>query len=267
MKLFRNRTFLALVALFMAAALCFGIAPGISKSSSKQTQIIRVTKTIPEGTAITSGMITTVEVGGYNLPSDVLKTSQSVIGKYTKAELQPGDYILSSKISDKSGSPYLSNLDGKEQAISISIKSFAAGLSGKLQSGDIVSLIVSNYGTGKQTLAPPELKYVRLLAATNSQGIDTDQVTQDKTDKSDLSANNQNIPATLTLLVNAEQATKLVDYSTNGSLYATLVFRGSQEQTQKYLDTQDSYFTQQSSSQASGAESSSGTGGAGTNGQ
>lgn len=264
MKLFRNRTFLALVSILTAAALCFVIAPSVSKASDRQTQIVRVTKTIPEGTAVTSGMITTVKVGGYNLPNNILKDPQNVIGKYTTAELQPGDYILSSKVSDKSSSSYLSGLDGTEQAISINIKSFAAGLSGKLQSGDIISLIVSNYGDGKQTLSPPELKYVKLLAATTAQGVDTDQVKQ--SGKDDSEDQSKNIPATLTLLVNSGQAAKLVDYSANGSLYATLVFRGAEDQAQKYLDMQNSYFTQNSSSPASGQESVSGTGG-GENGQ
>ena len=265
MKRFRNRTFLAAVSILLAAALCFGVAPNVSKMSGRQTQIVRVTKTIPEGTAVTGGMITTVKVGGYNLPDNVLKDPKNVIGKYTTAELQPGDYILRSKVSDKSGSPYLSSLDGKKQAISIEIKSFAAGLSGKLQSGDIISLIVGNYGNGKQTLSPPELNYVKLLATTNSQGVDTDQVEQKE--KSDSTSQSENIPATLTLLVNSEQAAKLVDYSANGSLYATLVYRGTQEQAQKYLDRQSSYFeAQSSSSPASGQESTSGTGGGG-NGQ
>lgn len=260
MKRFKNRTFLALVSILMAAVLCFGIAPSISKASERQTQIVRVTKTIPEGTAITGGMITTTEVGGYNLPDNILKDPENVIGKYTTAELQPGDFILSSKISDKSNSPYLSGLDGKQQAISISIKSFAAGLSGKLQSGDIISLIVSNYGNGKSTLSPSELKYVKLLAATTSQGVDTDQVS-DKEDERDQS---KNIPATLTLLVNSKQAEKLVDYETNGSLYATLVYRGTEDQVRKYLQIQDSYFdAQNNSSPTSGQENSSGTGGEG----
>lgn len=248
LKFFRSRKFLTVLCFFLATAICFVVAPSISKTATKQTQIIRVTQTIPEGTAITSAMITTAKVGGYNLPTNILKKPQDVIGKYTTAELQPGDYILSSKVSVQSGSPYLANLDGKEQAISIPIKSFAAGLSGKLQSGDIVSLIVSNYGTAKQTVAPPELKYVSLLAATNAQGEDTDQV--EKAQKGDDSTSDQdkNIPATLTLLVNSDQATKLVDYASNGSLYAALVYRGVETQARKYLEIQNEYFQKQTGS-------------------
>lgn len=265
MKIFRNRTFLIILSVVCAAALCFFIAPNVNKAAARQTQIVRVTKSIPEGTAITRDMVQTVSVGGYNLPANVLRDSQSVVGKYTTAELDPGDYILSSKVTDKSQSPYLSNLDGKKEAISISIKSFAAGLSGKLQSGDIVSLIVSNYGTSKQTLAPSELRYVKLLAATNAQGDDTDQVKKD--DKDNSTDQNKNIPATLTLLVNSEQAQKLVDFETNGSLYATLVYRGLEDQAKAYLDQQDNFFYSQSQSSESAQQSTTGTGGATINGK
>lgn len=273
MKLFRNRTFLALLAILLAAGLCFGIAPALSKASNRQTQIVRAVKSIPEGTAVTKDMVQTVSVGSFGLPANVLKAPENVVGKYTTAELQPGDYILSTKVSDKSQSPYLSSLDGTKQAISIEIKSFAAGLSGKLQPGDVVSMIVSNYGQGKQTLAPAELKYVKLLAATNAQGVDTDQVKKDE--KDDSAAQNQSIPATLTLLVNPEQAAKLVDYAANGSLYATLVYRGTEENADQYLQAQQSYFDTKDDEAVDSAQdgttgtpnSTAGTGGAPTNGR
>ncbi len=264
MKIFRNRYFLICIAITCAAALCFVIAPKINKASNSQTQIVRVVTTIPEGTQIKKEMIHVEPVGGYNLPNNVLKTESDVIGKFTTARLDQGDQILASKISDKSQSPYLSGLDGKREAISISIKTFSAGLSGKLQSGDIVSLIVSNYGTEKQTLAPAELRYVKLLAATNAQGKDTDQVEKESQD--DSTNKNNNIPATLTLLVNSEQAQKLVDYETNGSLYATLVYRGMEDEAKVFLDQQDSYFNGQAASSGSG-QGTSETGGAILNGK
>ena len=248
MKFFRNRYTLIFLSVLAAGALCFYIAPKINQTQTSQVQIVRVTKTITEGTAITEDMIETVGVGGYNLPSNIAKEPKNVVGKYATSELDPGDYILSTKVSDKSQSPYLTSLDANKEAISISIKSFAAGLSGKLQSGDVLSLIVTNYGNGKQTLTPPELEYVKLLAATNAQGSDTTQVTRSD-DQNDKNADDQskNIPATLTLLVNPEQAQKLVDYEANGSLYAALKFRGSSDKAKEFLEQQDNYFAQKNS--------------------
>ena len=64
------------------------------------------------------------------------------------------------------------NLDGTKQAISVTIKSFATGLSGKLQSGDIVSVIVADYPEDGETTIPAELQYVEIISVTASTGYD-----------------------------------------------------------------------------------------------
>ena len=266
-KLFHNRTALGMVSIVLGLLICFGLAPAINKASNNQTQIVRVVTSIPEGTQIKKEMIRVESVGGYNLPTNVLKTESDVVGKFTTARLDPGDTILKTKISDKNQAAYLSDLDGKNQAISISIKSFAAGLSGKLQSGDIVSLIVSDYGDSKQTIAPNELKYVKLLAATTAKGTDTDP-SKDTKDKSDsTTSDSDNIPSTLTLLATSQQSTKLVDYETHGKLYAVLVYRGDAQTAKEYLDKQDEYLNTTNQNSSTGTASTTVSGGAFTNAQ
>jgi pilus assembly protein CpaB len=51
---------------------------------------------------------------------------------------------LNTKVSDNplTNYEYLYDLNVSERAISVSIKSFAVGLSGKLELGDIVSIMV-----------------------------------------------------------------------------------------------------------------------------
>ena len=73
--------------------------------------------------------------------------------------MSAGDYILTSKLTDTPAAEnaYLYNLNGEKQAISVSIKSFAGGLSGKLISGDIVSVIAPDYKKQGVTVIPPEL--------------------------------------------------------------------------------------------------------------
>jgi hypothetical protein len=87
-----------------------------------------------------------------------------------QADLFPGDYILTAKLSDMPASEnaYLYNLSGDKQAISVSIKSFAGGLSGKLISGDIVSVIAPDYKKQGLTVIPPELTYVEVIGVTAS---------------------------------------------------------------------------------------------------
>ena len=148
MKIFRNRTVIGVLCILLALIICFGVTPLFSRSASEKTEIVRVTKDIKEGDEITAEMVQTVEVGAYNLPQNLMTDKKEVVGKYATADLAAGDYILSSKLSavPAAENAYLYNLDGKKQAISVTIKSFATGLSGKLESGDIVTVIVADYG-------------------------------------------------------------------------------------------------------------------------
>ena len=138
MKIFRNRTVVGVLCILLALLICFGVTPLFSRSASEKAEIVRVTADIKEGDEITAEMVQTVEVGAYNLPSGIMTDKDDVIGKYATADLKVGDYILDSKLSYEPAAEnaYLYNLDGTKQAISVTIKSFATGLSGKLESGE-----------------------------------------------------------------------------------------------------------------------------------
>ena len=200
MKIFRNRTVVGVLCILLALIICFGVTPLFSRSASEKTEIVRVTKDIKEGDEITAEMVQTVEVGAYNLPQNLMTDKKEVVGKYATADLAAGDYILSSKLSavPAAENAYLYNLDGKKQAISVTIKSFATGLSGKLESGDIVTVIVADYQGKGETAIPPELQYVEVISVTASSGYDanTGEVVDEK-----------ELPSTVTLLVTTEQAT------------------------------------------------------------
>ena len=50
------------------------------------------------------------------------------------------------------------------------------------------------------------------------------------------------LPTTVTLLVNSEQAKMLVEYEHTGVIHADLVYRGDSKGAKKFLDAQDHYF-------------------------
>ena len=143
MQFFKNRTVLGVMCIAAALLICFGITPLFNKSLANKAEIVRVVKQIKSGEKITADMVKTVEVGSFNLPENVARNPYAVIGKYAVADFVEGDYILTSKVEVEPAAEnaYLYHLDGKKQAISISVKAFANGLSGKLKSGDIVSAV------------------------------------------------------------------------------------------------------------------------------
>lgn len=232
MKIFRNRTVIGVLCILLALIICFGVTPLFSRSASEKTEIVRVTKDIKEGDEITAEMIQTVEVGAYNLPQNLMTDKKEVVGKYATADLTAGDYILSSKLSavPAAENAYLYNLGGKKQAISVTIKSFATGLSGKLESGDIVTVIVADYQGKGETAIPPELQYVEVISVTASSGYDanTGEVVDEK-----------ELPSTVTLLVTTEQAKVLAELEQDSELHLALVYRGTPENAAKFIAAQD----------------------------
>ena len=240
MKLLKNRTVLGAVCIVLSLLICFALTPLFNQSVSRKTTVVRVVKDIQSGEQITKDMVQTVEVGGYNLPEAVMKKADSVVGKYAKADLAPGDYVLSAKLSDAPAveNAYLSSLNGTKEAISVSIKNLAEGLSGKLAAGDIVSVIAPDYKKQGSTVIPPELTYVEIIGVTASSGNDTDQ-TKTESGKSDSEDEEKQLPATVTLLATSDQAKILAELESEGSIHLSLVYRGSKDKADEFLATQD----------------------------
>ena len=240
LSIFKNRTVIGLGCIILSLIICFGLTPLWGSAVRAQMEIVRITDIVKKGEVITANKLETVKVGAYNLPSNLVKNKNEAIGKYAATDLQKGDYILSTKLS---GTPlaefeYLTGLDGTKQAMSITIKSFAAGLSGKLELGDIISLISASSGNTGIIVTPPELKYVKVLAVTLGTGVDKEyKAGGDKSGDVE-----KKLPSTLTLLVNSAQAKVLAGLEQNGNLHVTLVYRGAKANADKFLTAQDRYF-------------------------
>ena len=237
MSLFKNRTVVGVICILLSLLICFGVTPLFNQSVSQKTEIVRVVKEIKAGEEITKEMVQTVEVGGFGLPDNVLRQSESVVGKYATADLSVGDYILNTKLSDTPAAEntYLYNLDGTKQAMSVTIKSFANGLSGKLESGDIVSVIAPDYKKQGSTVIPAELKYVEVIAVTAGSGYDANTGEQTENEAGD----EKELPSTVTLLVSPEQSKVLAELESDGKLHLSLVYRGSPANSAKFIEAQD----------------------------
>lgn len=234
-KFLKNRIILGLICIVVSLLICFGITPMFNDALKSKVTLVRVTKEIRTGEQITDKMVTSVEAVGYNLPSNVIYKIEEVVGKYANADLYKGDYILKSKLSDTPmlRNAYLNKLNGENRAISVSIKSFASGLSGKLEAGDIVTLIAADVGSQRETLVYPELQYVEIIATTGSSG--SDQNVQERGNGEE-----EELASTITVLASPEQSRLLAELEQTGKLHAALVFRGESTQAQKFLDEQAS---------------------------
>ena len=231
MQFLRNRTVIGIICIMLSLIICFAVTPLFNRAISEKTEIVRVAKEIRKDEEITADMLETVAVGAYNLPESVITNQNSVIGKFASAELQPGDYILTSKVTNEPSAEnaYLYNLNGEKQAISVSVKSFANGLSGKLQSGDIVSVIAPDYKKQGVTIIPPELQYVEVIAVTANSGADAN--TGEQTEEGE----DRELPDTVTLLVTPEQSMILAELEADGDIHLSLVYRGEQKNAAEFI--------------------------------
>ena len=241
MKLLKNRTVLGVICIALSLIICFAITPLFNAAKDQTTEIVRMKKDVKIGQEITAKDIEVVEVGAYNLPSEVIRSSEEVVGKYVSSELLKGEYVLPSKISDTPASEnaYLYNLTGEKRAISVTIPSFAGGLSGKLISGDIVSVIAVDFREKGETVVPDELQYVEVIAVTDKEGYDEGEVvvTSDGEEEADL-------PETVTLLVTPEQASILAELEAEGEIHISLVYRGTADNAQKFIAAQEKLLTE-----------------------
>lgn len=233
MKLFKNRTVLGIFCIAVSLIICFAITPLINAGLSKKATIVRFVKPVKAGEEIKRNMLQEVEVGGYNLPDNVVRSIADVEGKYLTADVYAGDYIVSEKISAEPAAEnkYLYSLNGEKQAMSITISSFAEGLSGKLKSGDIVSVIAPDYLGSGETVIPAELKYVEVIAVTAKSGYDANTEENAEEEKE--------LPSTVTVLVRPEQSRLLARLEAEGEIHLSLVFRGESEKAAKFIEAQD----------------------------
>lgn len=231
----KNRTVIGIICMVLAVAITFFVAPVVNRLTSDTTMVIRVSADVKQGAQITELQIETVEVKTDTLPAGVITQKAQVVGKYAASNMYAGDYFTSVKLTEEANTAddVFASLDGSKVAVSMTIDSFAAGLSGKLQNGDIISVIVTDKDTGK-TAIPGELKYVKVITTTTAGGIDKDSVIKNDDGTYEL-------PSTVTVLASTEQAKLLAKYEEHSTMQAALVYRGDMETSNKFLATQDEY--------------------------
>ena len=232
----KNRTVIGAICMAMAIVVTFLVAPIVNKLSSDTTEVIRLSSDIKQGVQITSDDLETVNVKSDSVPSGIINDPEQIIGKYAASALYAGDYLTNAKLAGEpnSASDVFASLDGSKLAVSVTINTFASGLSGKLENGDIVSIIVTDK-ENESTVIPDALKYLKVITTTTAGGIDQDSIIKNED-------GSYEVPSTVTLLVNEEQARLLAQYEADAALTVALVYRGTAENAKKFLDIQEEYF-------------------------
>lgn len=237
----KNRTLIGIVLIVIAIGICFGISPLFSKLLDSKTNIVRLKNDVEQGTQITSGMLEVVEVGTLNVPENTITDPTLIVGKYTVTAMFKGDTFITEKLTDvvDNSDSLLRQLEPNETAMSVTIRSFANGLSGKLQQGDIIQIVSVDDEDDTATVYD-ELQYVEVLTTTASNGSDDvyqdGKVNEGATDDGDDEENE--LYATVTVVLqDRAQALRLAECE-NTSLHAVFICRGNDELKEECLKAQ-----------------------------
>lgn len=234
MKL-NNRFLFGILSIVLAAVIAFVAIPTISLQTNGKEKIIRISRPVAQGDMIAKDHVELVDVGSYNLPSNIARKMEDVVGRYATADLAAGDYVLSSKVSltPISSDVQLNNIPSGKMAISLSVKSLASGLSDKLQPNDIIRI----YHFLDVTKDVPELQFVKVLAVTSDDGVNVDNSDVSKDQKED-DEKEKRQAATITVLASPEQAKIITGIENDGTIHVALIARNNDKLAQELLAKQ-----------------------------
>lgn len=226
---FENKKTLGIALIILSLLMIFIIRPSINYVSTiGDTTIYIAVSDIEKGKEITRDMVDKMTVPKSSI-ADFLVVDISPVGQYAQTDIIKGEPISNVKVSATPPikDEYIYKLENGKQAISVSLQKLATSVSAKVQKGDIVSVYFyldgleenqSYYGT-----LPEELRYVEVLNVTTEDGTESEE---------------GYIPATVTLLVNEQQAKVLVGIEKNAAAHLSIVSRGNKEKAEELLNIQ-----------------------------
>ena len=231
MKKTKNHALIGIISIIIGLLTAFVLTPLYGGILEKQEEVVRVKEKITEGELITADKLETVNVGAYGLSPDVVKSIDGITGKYAKTDFYKGSYITGEGLSDVAleEDTYLNDIPEDKYAISITVQSFAAGLSSKLLEGDEAV-----------TEIPRELTYVEVLSTTEEDGEDKENNGKEVKKEDDTKAKKK--LATITLLVNSLQAEELASFENQRGIHVALKCRNNEKLKKELLDEQDKIF-------------------------
>lgn len=251
MKILKNKFLIGLICIILGLVVGFIAIPQIqNRDQMDLTKAIRLKQSILHGGQITDDMVEQVEVSRRLIPEGTLTSLSSVSSRYAVTDLYAGDYLTAEKMTD-----LLSVQDQMAMAtakglkvVSITLPTLASGVSGKLQPGDIVTVMAmlkNNSADQSQTLEPektainetnpdnssnviaenetliyPELQYIEVCSLSASDGSDA-RVNKTVTDES-----KNLLPTTVSLFVSEAQALRLAELEQKGLIHLSFVARG-----------------------------------------
>lgn len=224
MKYIKNRYVIFALCLILSGIIAFVIVPAGNRLMTDSVDVVKVTRTIEENTQITEDMLEIRQLPKAAVTDNTICDKNEIIGKIANVTLLPEDNLVSEKFADaKSAFDKTFYDSGKSDrlAISVTVSSLAASVSGKIMPGDVVSVYGFSNET-KQLAEYSDLEYLEVIGVSNS---NAEELSERKSD-SETDSSDKVVPATVTLSVNKNQAQELVILENTGSIHIVFAGRG-----------------------------------------
>lgn len=223
-KYLKNRYVIFALCLILSGIIAFVIVPKANKNMGDAVNVVKVTKRIEKNTQISEDMLEIKQLPKIAVPDNVITDKSAIIGKAAAVTLYPEDNLIPQKFIslDSVGDKAFYDMDNTEQvAVSVTVSSLAASVSGKIMPGDVVS--VYGFITETKTLAEyTDLLYLEVIGVSNANAEELSE----RTSGSETDSSDKVIPATVTLSVNRNQAQELIMLENTSSLHIVFVGRG-----------------------------------------
>lgn len=213
-----RRTVLGLCAIALSLILFFIVFPLFTGGGEKTVAVLQAKAGVERGAALDPSTVSVVQRRASEVPEDAVSDLKVLEGQFARVSIVPGALLQTSMLRGEShgAEDVLASLPEGRLAVSFTISSMAAGLSGKLMNGDVIALAIYEDDNVKM---PMELSALRVITATTSGGVDADEVEADDSGKKPM-------PSTVTVLATEAQARLIVSAQEKGRIYVCLVSRG-----------------------------------------
>lgn len=252
MKILRNKFIIGMLCIAIGITAGFVLLPKSQNADVDMSQVVRLTQDVAAGTLLESNMLELAQVPTESVPAGAASAVESFLSRYASSQLYKGDILTEAKVRDTLVDPVAAAAAKGKQLVSVTVPTLSAGVSGTLQPGDIVSVMVTskvtqfnaNLGLNtatqepdaevaqngsslissvtkeSQTYIPEELRYLEVCKITSSDGSDALVNGKENTEEPN------RLPVTITFYATEAQALKLAEVEQNGELHVTFVARG-----------------------------------------
>lgn len=252
MKILRNKFIIGMLCIAIGITAGFVLLPKSQNADVDMSQVVRLTQDVAAGTLLESNMLELAQVPTESVPAGAASAVESFLSRYASSQLYKGDILTEAKVRDTLVDPVAAAAAKGKQLVSVTVPTLSAGVSGTLQPGDIVSVMVTskvtqfnaNLGLNtatqepeaevaqngsslissvtkeSQTYIPEELRYLEVCKISSSDGSDALVNGKENTEEPN------RLPVTITFYATEAQALKLAEVEQNGELHVTFVARG-----------------------------------------